>query len=242
MTISRETLMRFVDGELPPEEAARVEAAIAQSPEMQAFVQSQTALRRDFSTAFAPIMDERIPDRLTSAIADTPVSWRWRAAHALSGKAARNAWVWVGVPAAGALALGLVIGVFLNPANMGPIAAKKDGSVVAQGVLADALNTRLASDVQPAGTPRVGVSFHAKDGRDCRTFETGGVSGIACRGETAWDIAALASVRTEAPGTYHMAGSAMPDAIRSAAAEMIDGVPFDAAAERDARARGWRGK
>ncbi|HSN39552.1 MAG TPA: hypothetical protein VLT92_05100, partial [Burkholderiales bacterium] len=69
-----------------------------------------------------------------------------------------------------------------------------------------------------------------------------GVSGIACRGETAWDITALASVRTEAPGTYHMAGSAMPDAIRSAAAEMIDGVPFDAAAEREARARGWRGK
>ncbi|HTN61875.1 MAG TPA: hypothetical protein VL147_10000 [Devosia sp.] len=242
MTISRETLMRFVDGELSPEEASRVEAEIAESPEMRTFVHSQTVLRHDFSSAFAPIMDERIPDRLTRAIADTSVSWRWRAAQALSGIAARNAWIWTGVSAAGTLALGLVIGVFLNPANMGPIAAKGDGSVVAQGVLADALNTQLASDAQPAGTPRVGVSFHAKDGRDCRTFETGGISGIACRGETEWTIAALASVQTQAPGTYHMAGSAMPDVIRSAAAEMIDGVPFDAAAEHNARARGWRGK
>jgi hypothetical protein len=32
----------------------------------------------------------------------------------------------------------------------------------------------------------------------------------------------------------------MPDAIRAAAANMIDGAPFDAEAERQARDSGWK--
>jgi hypothetical protein len=37
-----------------------------------------------------------------------------------------------------------------------------------------------------------------------------------------------------------MAGSGLPDVIRNAAANMIEGAPFDAAAERQARDRGWK--
>jgi hypothetical protein len=236
MTLSKEILMQFVDGELAPQEASRIEAEIAGDAQARAFVETQTALRREFQAAFSPVMEGRIPDRLTAAIANTPVSWRWRMAQGFSR---RNVWLWTGLPAAGALALGLVIGIAVNPSNVGPIATQ-NGTLVAQGVLADALNTRLASDTPQANAPHIGISFRAKDGRACRTFETNGVAGIACRGETKWNVATLTAAPSEASGTYHMAGSSMPDAIRAAAANMIDGAPFDAEAERQARDSGWK--
>jgi hypothetical protein len=236
MTLSKEILMQFVDGELAPQEASRIEAEIANDAQARAFVETQTALRQQFQAAFSPVMEERIPDRLTAAVANTPVSWRWRMGQKFSR---RNAWIWTGLPAAGALAMGLVIGIAVNPSNMGPVGTK-NGTLVAQGALADALNTRLASDTTQANGPHIGISFRAKDGRDCRTFATNGIAGIACRGDANWNVAALASAPVETSGTYHMAGSGLPDVIRNAAANMIEGAPFDAAAERQARDRGWK--
>lgn len=236
MSLSKEILMQFVDGELAPQAASRIEAEIANDAEARAFVETQMALRQQFQAAFSPVMEERIPDALMATIAHTPVSWRWRLRQQFSR---RNTWLWTGLPAAGALALGLVIGIAVHPSNVGPIGTE-NGSLVAQGALADALNTRLASDTTQAKAPQIGISFRAKDGRDCRTFATNGVAGIACRGDTQWNVAALAAAPSEASGTYHMAGSGMPDVIRNAAANMIDGAPFDTAGERQARDRGWK--
>lgn len=236
MTLSKDILMQFVDGELAPHDASRIEAEIAKDAEARAFVEMQTALRQQFQGAFAPVMEERPPDKLMAAIAETPVSWRWRLKQQF---ARRNSWMWMGLPAAGALALGLVIGIAVNPSNVGPIGTV-NGTLVAQGRLADALNTRLASDTAHANGPQIGISFRAKDGHDCRTFATNGVAGIACRGEASWNVAALSAAPAETSGTYHMAGSGMPDLIRNAAENMIEGAPFDAAAERQARDRGWK--
>ncbi|HVT23866.1 MAG TPA: hypothetical protein VHD95_04505 [Rhizomicrobium sp.] len=236
MTLSKDILMQFVDGELAPQEASRIEAEIANDAEARAFVETQTALRQQFQAAFSPIMEERIPDKLMAAIAETPVSRRWRMAQKFSRP---NMWVWTGLPAAGALALGLAIGIAVNPSTIGPIGTE-NGTLVAQGALADALNTRLASDAPQTNAPHIGISFRAKDGRDCRTFATNGVAGIACRGDGRWNVAALSAAPSETSGTYHMAGSGMPDVIRNATASMIEGTPFDAAAERRARDRGWK--
>lgn len=236
MTLSKEILMQFVDGELAPQEASRIEAEIANDAEARAFVETQTALRQQFQAAFSPVMEERLPDDLMAAITNTPVSWRWRLKQRFSQ---HNAWLWIGLPAAGALALGLVIGIAVNPSNVGPIGTE-NGALVAQGALADALNTRLASDTTKVNAPQIGISFRAKDGRACRTFATNDVAGIACRGNANWNVAALASAPAETSGTYHMAGSGMPDVIRNAASNMIDGAPFDAATERQARDHGWK--
>ena len=48
MTLSREILMQFVDGELSPDEALRVQGEIAVNPDLRNFVETQAALRRDF--------------------------------------------------------------------------------------------------------------------------------------------------------------------------------------------------
>lgn len=236
MTLSKEILMRFVDGELPPEEASRVEAEIANDAQARAFVEAQAALRHEFSAAFAPVMDEPVPEQIAAAMAHTPISRRWRLSRAFSAVEGPRIWI----PTAGALALGLAIGILVNPGMTGPLATQRNGTVVAQGALAQALSTQLASDVRPADAPRIGISFRAKDGRTCRTFQTSGAAGIACRAGEQWDVAALAATQPESSGTYHMAASGMPDVIRNAATNMISGAPFDAAAERAARDRDWQ--
>jgi hypothetical protein len=235
MNLSPETLSAFIDGELPFDEARRVEAALQQRPDLLAYVEQQHALRMELTNALSPAIDGPIPDRFLTAIAQTPVSWRWRISHALSPRAL----VWSGLPAAAALACGLLIGVAIERDAGADMIAGAHGGLVAHGQLADALSNRLASEASSG--PAVGVSFRAKDGRYCRTFETTNTAGVACRDTRSWAIAALSATSVEAgsQSAYRPAASAMPDLIRKAVTGMIQGAPFDATAERQARDRGW---
>jgi hypothetical protein len=141
------------------------------------------------------------------------------------------------IPAGATLALGLLIGIGLVPP--GDIASR-GGQVVARGALASALNGKLASEGAAESGPRIGITFKDRDGRYCRSFETGSGSGFACHGSDGWGIAMLASrPNMETSGPYRMAGSEMPDVIRSAIAARIQGEPFDGKAEKAARDRGW---
>jgi hypothetical protein len=137
------------------------------------------------------------------------------------------------------LALGVAIGTAVNPSTVGPI-GNENGTLVAQGALAHALDTQLASAAPAATGPQIGITFRATDGRICRTFTATGMAGLACHGAGQWRVAALAATKDESIGAYRMAASGLPDTIREAAQQMIQGAPFDAAAERQARARDWK--
>lgn len=235
MNLSPEMLSAFIDGELSFDEARRIEEVLKDRPDLLAYVEQQHALRMGLTNALSPALDAPIPDRFLTAIAETPVSWRWRISHALAPRAL----IWSGLPAAAALACGLLIGVAIERNGNADMIAGAHGGLVAHGQLADALSNKLASE---AGTgPSVGVSFRAKDGRYCRTFNTTNAAGVACRDTQNWAVAALTTAPTEATGqaAYRPAASAMPDLIRKAVSGMIDGAPFDASAERDARNKNW---
>ena len=235
MNLSPETLSAFIDGELSFDEARRIEEALKDRPELLAYVEQQHALRMELSGALSPAIEAPIPDRFLTAIAQTPVSWRWRISHAFVPRAL----VWTGLPAAAALACGLLIGVAIERNGNVDMIAGGHGGLVAQGALADALSNRLASEAGPG--PSVGVSFRAKDGRYCRTFNTASAAGVACRDTQNWAVAVLTAAPAEANGqaTYRPAASAMPDLIRKAVSGMIDGAPFDANAERAAQKKNW---
>jgi hypothetical protein len=237
MNLSPETISAFIDGELPPDEVRRVEAALRDRPDLSAYVEQQHALRMELTNALAPALDAPIPDRFMTALAETPVSWRWRISYALS-QGPRNL-IWAGLPAAAALACGLLIGVAIERNGNIDMITGAHGGLVAQGALANALSDKLASEAGPG--PSVGVSFRAKDGRYCRTFETTNAAGVACRDTKNWAVAALTAAPAEANGqaAYRPAASAMPDLIRKAVSGMIDGAPFDANAEREARNKNW---
>ena len=227
---TKETLNAFIDGELDPKEMERIAALLATRPDLDAWVRRQEALRVGMKDSFAGLLNAPPPDRLVKAAKAAPLSWRWRIKGFTTAR--------VLAPAGAMLALGLVIGVALQPPSE---IATRGGQVMAGGALATALNDRLASDGYAGEGPRIGVSFRNRDGRDCRTFETGAQSGLACHGDRGWAIALLtARPDTESNGAYRMAGSEMPDTIRTAVTASIAGEPFDAAAEKAARDRGWK--
>jgi len=232
MELSRETLDRFVDGELPPKEMERVAEMLAAHPDMNAYVQRQEHLRGELRARFGEL-DCQVPLRLIEAVRTAPVSWQWR----FRTWRERNLTVRRLVPAGAALLLGLVAGVAVRPqADLGANAA---GQLVAQGALGRTLDTALAS----AGAGQIGISFRDKAGRDCRTFSKGESAGLACHQAGTWVVETLARRTVEDDGAaYRMAGSEMPDAVRQAVTASIEGAPYDARAEAQARDRGWSGR
>lgn len=247
MTISEELLIAYADGELSGEDARAVEAELKNMPELRVFVERQQKLRRHLQSSFASELDAPIPDRFLKALEQSPVSPRWRArqvwARVTHTVVDRDFLVWSALPAAGALACGILIGLSAIPTRILDV-GRHDGVVTAQGALAAALDSKLASAQGANDSVRVGVSFRAKDDRYCRTFESAGtassLSGVACRDASGWSVVALAaSAASEQAGAYHMAASAMPDSIRSTVTSLMAGAPLDAAEERRARDSGW---
>ena len=243
-----EKLSAFIDGELPAAEMREIEALLTQRPDLAAAVERQSTLRRRLANAFAPVMDEAIPQVLHVAVMSSPASLRFRATASLraigSSFAGHSVILRIAIPTA-ALACGLLIGVAIQRTAPVPFQASSNGQMIARGQLADALTNQLASAGTPATGPRIGVSFRNRNGRDCRTFLMPGRStstaGVACREGREWVVAALAAAPGETQGSYRQAGSTMPSVIRGAVSSMIAGEPFGAEAENAARKRGWRG-
>jgi hypothetical protein len=147
------------------------------------------------------------------------------------------------------MAASVVLGVFVGQAiwrtpASSPIVAR-DGRLVAQEALADALSNQLASAQPVTGPVQVGLSFRSKTGEFCRTFVLRGgeaLAGLACREGEVWQIET--AVPNEAPATsdghYQMAGAELPLAVLQAVEARIEGDPLDASGEAAARTSGWQ--
>jgi hypothetical protein len=119
----------------------------------------------------------------------------------------------------------------------GPAGVTGD-SVVAAGPLAEALDSQLATEQSRSASTRILVSFVAKDGRICRTFENQVMAGLACREGEGWNVIAQEAARPGPGGEYRQAASGTGVVMRISQ-ELMTGEPFDARAERQARDTGW---
>jgi hypothetical protein len=232
--IGEDTLMAYVDGELGALRREEVERALAGDPELRARVERERSLRERIAGHYAPVADEPVPERFEALVTRANVV-DFAAARA---RQARPAWQALTALAA-TLVLGLALGTMLPGDGDGPVGFA-DGSLVARGELAEALEARLASEPQAAG-PRIGLSFASADGRYCRTFDSSRLSGLACRGGEGWEVVAAAAAGSPAGGgEFRQASSAGNPLVLAAAQEMMAGEPFDAEAERRARDLRWR--
>jgi hypothetical protein len=234
----------FIDGELPMTESRQIEALLVTRPDLAAYVERQHALRQSLAEAFAPVMDEPVPEHLRKAVYEAPVSPQFRARGFLAALSRTDGFFRLALPMAGALACGLLLGIVVTHGTPSPFRTAPGGGIVAQGSLARALNERLASDGIPQSGPRIGVSFANTSGEDCRSFtlpgDSASTAGVACHEGSDWVVAATASAPAASGTAYVQAGADMPKAVRDAIQGMISGAPFDAAAERAARERGWK--
>ena len=194
------------------------------------------------------MLDEPIPDRLSALLAGpTPAPTvtsldAARAARNASQPAsrARLSWTqWGGMAAS--VVLGVMVGMNLPRGSAdGLPVAMQDGRLVAGPVVAQALNTQLASDPVADAVVAVQISFIDNDGNVCRTFSNGAMAGVACRQGDTWAVQTVVAAERQASGAMRQAASALPRALLDAVDARIDGAPLDADGEKQARARSWR--
>ena len=238
MRITDEQLMAYADGELDAAAAAGVEAAMAADPALAEAGARHRALRRQLRDAFAPALDEPVPEHLLARLRAPAAP----AAEVLPLRPRRR-WAlpeWAGIAAA------LVLGVALSQAFLQPVDTDlrtvAGGALRADGALARALDRQLAADNRADGRIAIGLSFRDGSGAYCRSFvlrESRPLAGLACRGDDGWHVPVTAEAPAEA-GELRPAAAALPPAVLLAVETRLAGDTLDADAERRARDAGWR--
>jgi hypothetical protein len=228
MTITREDVAAFVDGELDPAREAEVAAAISADPALAEQVEAHRALKQRLGDHFAPILDAPLPDALTA-----PLRTRGRVIDFAAAREKRSRasvvprWSWIAVPA---LAASLALAVFLP---RGP------GEGYADGALASALEEQLVATQASGARTRILLSFRDEAGVYCRAFAGEARSGIACRDAEGWRLLLQGGGAAAPDSEYRMAGNPTAAVLERAQA-LAAGPALDAAEEQTARARGWR--
>ncbi|HEY0596260.1 anti-sigma factor [Sphingopyxis sp.] len=229
MSFDPATIAAYVDGELDDLTARRIKREAGSDAGLAAEIARNRELRAQLTAHFAPVIEEVVPERLRALLVETNVDTSLAARR--ETKRLRFAPIhWATIAAS--LVLGLTIG--LKPWMPVADVTNANGTLVASGALAEALDTQLASNQPADATVRIGLSFRNRDGRTCRSFEGRGLAGIGCHEGGRWRLER--TMGGTAQGEYRQAASG---ALAADAAAMMAGEPFDAAAERAARRRGW---
>lgn len=230
MSFDPATVAAFVDGELDDLTAHRIEREAATDAALAAEIARHRALKAQLMAHYTPIAEEAVPERLRSLLAvddkvDTSLADR------RSARRARFSGIhWSAIAAS--LILGLTIG--LRPWMPAADVAIDNGTLVAAGPLAEALDTQLASTQRGDPTVRIVLSFEDKAGRYCRSFESRTIDGIGCREQDRWQIERTLPGQTRSD--YRQASSGE---LAAAAAAMMKRDALDAGGERAARDAGW---
>jgi hypothetical protein len=221
-----EELMGYADGQLDAEHTKRVEQGLAAHPELRATVEGHRRTRAAAREAF----DVMAQAPMSPGLAKLAETLKERPVVAVRRRMAVFAWP---AAAAACLVAGLATGTMVTASNDDLI--RWDNGPSAGTQLAHALET---SPSNAKGKVVVVASFASVDGRYCRQFEIeAAADGVACRGENAWTILALAK-RPGSPGGYQAAGGADPVAV--AVAGLKPGPRIEDEAERALIEHDWK--
>ena len=237
-------LIAYVDGELDARGRAEVEAALAADPLLAARLARHRELKIRLARTFDPVALEEVPERLRAAAGassgpDNIVRLADRRTPPKVKTVRPFKWpAWS--PIAASLAVGVISGYALSHQSAGPLSARPDGGLAAQGDLAKALDRDPSGE---AGPIRVGLSFRTASSY-CRAFQMDArrLAGVACKEGPDW-VARMTTVTTPVAGpqpAYRTAASSMPPAVLTAVGQMMVGQSLDRAGEDRARAKGWR--
>lgn len=231
--ITEAQLMSFLDGDLQPDEADKVIMALSRDADLRALLADEMAVRRAVSASYAPVLDEAVPQRLMRPF-ERATS---QASKPASNHPIRHGWyMTTALPMAASLLLGLFFGAnLLAPSYTADTRniAGLDPAVVS------ALDGQLVAAQEVDDEVRIGVSFVSLDGAVCRTYQSAGEGGIACRDGEIWTLRLVAPVQPDRISEMQQAGSGSA-MLMVVVQDMIAGEPMDDEAERIARMAGWR--
>jgi hypothetical protein len=227
-----EKFFAWLDGELTGAEAAEMEAKVASDPQLQRLSDQHRALGAQLRGAFDPIAAAPVPDRLQAALRPS--------AEVIDFAAAKRARTMPSLPQwaamAATLALGVFVGTMVPQRSAGPIEVQ-GGKLYAAAAVNQALDAQLAS--APGGDVRIGVTFRDQAGEICRSFTAQASSGLACRSGGRWQVRGLFAAPEGQGSDYRMAAGMDPN-LAALVDSTMTGEPFDAAAEKAAREKGWK--
>ncbi|GGY82711.1 anti-sigma factor family protein [Pseudoduganella plicata] len=265
MTFSDETLMAYADGELDAATRHAVEAACTRDAALARRIEHYKMRRANVFAGFAPGDDasrRRVrplpPGRTATVVSLDAVRARREASQQAARKASRApGWSWREWSALGAvLVLAGLAGKFgidyLHEDDIrSDLVTSRDGTLVAQGRLAAALEQQpsapsLRGAVPATGAVRIGMSFVSTEGGYCRSFASGNgsgqIDGLACKAGAEWRIPVLVqNPRPAAAGTARAAiVDAMPSQVELSIEQRMSGEALDAKAEAAAMHRNWQ--
>lgn len=228
MTITREEVAAFADGQLAPEREAIAAEAIAADEGLAEQVRQHRALKDKLAAHFSPILSAHLPENLTAAIASaSPTVVELAAVRAQRNRAKRRpTWQWIAGPA---LAASVALAVLL------PLSA---GREYATGGLAATLEQQLVANQAQNASTRILLSFQDKNGSYCRAFTSKAASGIACRDSEGWRLQHEGDGSSASKSEYRMAENT--DALLLERAQQLSvGPALDAKQERAAQQTNW---
>jgi hypothetical protein len=238
LMVEEEKFFAWLDGELPPEEASRIEAEVAASPELSRRAEEHRAMAARLRGAFDSVAVAPVPEQIAAAVRPAQENVLDLSAAREKRSARRPFPLWTQAAAmAATLAVGVFAGNILSGGPTGPIQTE-NGRLVAGGDLEQALYAQLASAPADRG-PRIGMTYRDRTGAICRTFEDHNASGLACREGGDWRIRGLFQGSEGQVSDYRMAAGPDPR-LMDMVDESIAGEPFDEAQERAALAKDWR--
>lgn len=227
-----EKFFAWLDGELEPAETAEMEAKVAADPELARLAAQHRALGAQMRSAFDPISEAPVPERLQAALRPSAEVIDFAAAKRKQSVPAFAQFVAM----AATLALGIFVGTRLPQGIDAPVQAQ-GGKLYAAAAVNQALDSELASE--PAGNVRIGLTYRNQAGKICRTFTARAASGLACRNDGRWQMKGLFAAPEGQESSYRMAAGMDPN-LAALVDSTMEGGPFDAAAEKAARDKRWR--
>lgn len=239
--VEDEKFFAWLDGELPPDEAAMVEAEVAADTRLSQLANEHRATMAALRNAFGEVEALPVPDRLRAAFDRSATVVSLADARAVRSESKAPP-IWVQASAlAATLAIGIFVGNMMGGMPMGRSASPVEteaGRLVASAELENTLDAKLASMPAVKG-PHIGLTFRDRSGAICRTFEDQSASGLACREGGDWRIRSLFQAPEGQATDYRMASGQDPQ-LMEAVEDSIEGEPFDAVQEEAAMRTGWR--
>jgi hypothetical protein len=225
MELNDELLCAYLDGELDAAMREQVMHAL------ESDAGGRVRLER-MRAADVRLRREILPD---AAPADDPIAEYIRRHEAGETVATPTRRRWIVPGAIAAAAASIVFAFLFMTRGSSPVDS------YAQGALRAALETRPSGTVAPTDDAAVSIllTLRTRSGALCRLYESRAgttAEGLACRDDAGWKIVAWDATVARSEG-FHTAGAS---AVLDAAMERLGGEPLDAAAEREALARGWQ--
>lgn len=231
-----ERLSAWLDGELPPDEAKRLEERLAAEPVLARRLERLREADREAQHAFRAVDGTPLPQAVLDLLQDGDAERSREAQNVqvvrLRPRAPRFFQVPVAIAAGVALVAGFLVHDLLAPRGVGD-----DAALPTSGLIAGDSRLYRMLETAPAGEPvelpgggsaEVVLTFQANDGDWCRQFRLGtagsALQGLACRQPGGWQ---LETATFAGPGpsdaTFQQAAGGAPAALEAAVRARLGG-------------------